>query len=176
MTKPSLEVKALSGKEGSLTDILKAYLDVKKANYSIAKSEPGENVARIKGVYPFVEPGSIIIEKNGKKFIAEQLTKVCGASGRFHERNGVNVDSILNKSSKFVLKTEKDSKDLRIYAESEIKDPTFGMYMGGGTISIDIKDALREPSNMPDSYSETYEINCECDHGKLKCKGKAWEF
>ncbi len=96
--KASEEVRKLDGKEGSLTDLARQYLDTKKVNYSILKAEPGDNVARPKGVEPFVEPGSVMIEKNGKKVIIEELTKVCGASGRYHDTDEkVSTHAILEE-------------------------------------------------------------------------------
>lgn len=174
MAKVSEEIKALHGKEGKLTDLVRQYLDVKKANYKIVKAEPGERAARIKGVDPFVEQGSIMIEKDEKKVIIEELTKICGMSGRFHQRGDINIDSILDKARRVLFRTFKDSKDLYIHMDLEAKEPTYGGYLGGGNISIRIKDILKEPSKIPE-YDEAYEINCECvELGKLKCKGKAW--
>jgi hypothetical protein len=104
--KVSEEVRKLDGKEGSLTDITRQYLDAKKVNYSILKAEPGDNVARPKDVDPFVEPGSIMIEKNGKKVIIEELTKICGASGRFHDTDEkVRAHVVIDRTQKIVFKT-----------------------------------------------------------------------
>lgn len=174
MAEVSEEIRTLHDKEGKLTDLVRQYLDVKKANYTIVKAEPGERVAYIKGVDPFVEAGSIMIEKDGNKVIIEELTKICGMAGRFHQRNSVNIDSILDRARRVLFKTYKDKKDLYILMDLEAKEPTFGLYLGGGNISIRIKDILKEPSKIPE-YDETYEINCECvELGKLKCKGRAW--
>ena len=173
--KVSEEIRKLDGKEGKLTELAKQYLDTKKANYIIAKAEPGNTVARPKGVETFVEPGSIMIEKNGKKVIIEELTKVCGMSGRFHDTDEkIRTHAILDRPSRVLFKTYKDEKRLHIHTDVEIKEPTFGLYLGGGHITVDIEDALREPSKIPD-YDETYEIRCECDRG-LKCKGHAWQW
>lgn len=175
--KPSEEVRKLDGKEGKLTELIKQYLDIKKANYTIAKAEPGETVARPKGVETFVEPGSIMIEKNGKKVIIEELTKVCGISGRFHDTDEkVGVHTILDKVPRVLFKTYKDKKSLYIHTDIEIKEPTFGLYLGGGRLTVRIDDALREPSKIPD-HDETYEIRCECEPYKgLKCKGHVWQW
>ncbi len=172
--KVSEEVAKLNGREGKLTDLVKAYLDTKKVNYTIAKAEPGDNVARLKGVEPFVEPGSVIIEKNGKKVIIEELTKVCGVSGRFHDTDDkVQAHTIIDRAPRVLFKTRKNEKELHVYTEAEIKDE-FGLYLGGGKITVDMKDALREPSKIPD-YDETYEIRCKCEGFEgLKCKGSAW--
>lgn len=176
MAKASEEVRKLDGKEGDLIGITRQYLDAKKVNYSVLKAEPGNNVVRLKGVEPFVEPGSIMIEKNGKKVIIEELTKVCGASGRFHDTDEkVRVHATLDRSQKIVFKTYKDEKKLHIYTDAEIKDPSFGFYLGGGRLTVDMEDILKEPSKIPD-YDETFEINCECENGKLKCKGHAWQW
>lgn len=175
--KASEEVIKLDGKEGKLTELVKQYLDTKKANYIIAKAEPGDTAARPKGVEPAVEPGSIMIEKNGKKVIIEELTKVCGASGRFHDTDKkIRTHAILDRVPRVLFKTYKDKKNLHIHTDIEIKDPTFGLYLGGGRLTINIEDALIEPSKIPD-YDETYEIRCECEPYKgLKCKGHAWQF
>ena len=174
--KVSEEVKKLDGKEGSLTDLARQYLDIKKANYSVLKAEPGDTVARPKSVEPFVEPGSIMIEKNGKKVIIEELTKVCGASGRYHDADEkVRTHAILDRVPKILFKTYKDKKSLHIYTEAEIKDPSFGIYLGGGKITVDMEDILKEPSKIPD-INETFEINCKCEERKLKCKGNAWQW
>lgn len=174
--KASEEVRKLDGKEGSLTDIARQYLDTKKANYSVLKAEPGSNVARPKDVDPFVEPGSIMIEKNGKKVIIEELTKVCGASGRFHDTGEkVRAHAVLDRAKRIVFRTYKDKKDLHIYTEAEIKDPSFGIYLGGGKITVDMEDVLKEPSKIPD-HDEVFEINCECERYGLKCKGHAWQW
>jgi hypothetical protein len=174
--KVSEEVRKLDGKEGNVTDIIKQYLDVKKVNYSVLKAEPGDNVARPKDIYPFVEPGSIMIEKNGKKVIIEELTRICGVSGRFHSSDEkVNANAILNRSQRIVFKTYKDKKNLHIHTNADIKDPSFGFYLGGGNITVDMEDILKEPSKMPD-HDETFEINCNCEEGILKCKGRTWEW
>ena len=175
--KVSEEVRKLDGKEGKLTELVKQYLDIKKASYAIAKAEPEDTVARPKGVDPFVEPGSIMIEKNGKKVIIEELAKVCGASGRYHDTDEkVRVHAILDRVPRVLFTTYKDKKSLHIHTDIEIKEPTFGSYMGGGRITVDFDDALREPSKIPD-YDETYEIRCECEPYKpLKCKGHAWQW
>ncbi len=173
--KASEEVAKLNGKEGSLTDLAKQYLDIKKANYTVIKAEPGSNVARPKGVDPFVEPGSIMIEKNGKKVILEELTKVCGVSGRYHDSDSkVKVHSILNRAQRVVFKTYNDQKDLRILTDSEIKDPAFGLYLGGGELVVDMQDVLKEPTKLPESH-ETFQIDCKCE-GQLKCKGYVWQW
>lgn len=173
--KVSEEVKKLDGKEGSLTELVRQYLDAKKVNYSILKAEPGANVARPEDVEPFVEPESIMIEKNGKKVIIEELTKICGASGRFHDTDEkVRAHAILDRIPRIVFKTYKDKKSLHIHTEAEIKDPAFGLYLGGGHITVDMEDILKEPSKIPD-HNETFEINCKCE-GKLKCKGNAWQW
>lgn len=174
--KVSEEVRKLDGKEGSLIDLARQYLDVKRVNYSILKAEPGYNAARPEGVDPLVEPGSIMIEKNGKKVIIEELTKVCGASGRYHDTDEkVKVHAILDRVPRILFKTHKDKKDLHIYTEAEIKEPTFGLYLGGGKITVDMEDILKEPSKMPD-YDETFEINCKCEEHRLRCKGHAWQW
>jgi hypothetical protein len=174
--KVSEEVKKLNGKEGSLTDLVKQYLDIKKVNYSVLKAEPGDNVARPKDVEPFVEPGSIMIEKNGKKVIIEELTKVCGASGRFHDTDEkVRAHTILDKIPRIVFTTYKNKNSLHIHTDAEIKDPAFGLYLGGGKITADMEDILKEPSKIPD-HDETFEINCKCEEHKLKCKGNAWQW
>ncbi len=171
----SEEISKLNGKEGSLTDLAREYLDAKKANYSILKAEPGDRVARPKNVEPFVEPGSIMIEKDGKKVIIEELTKVCGVSGRYHDTDEkVRTHAILDRATRILFKTYKDKKDLYIYTEAEIKEPVLGLYLGGGKITVDMKDVLKEPSKIPE-HDETYEINCKCDNG-LKCKGNAWKW
>lgn len=46
--KVSEEVEKLHEKEGSLIDLARQYLDVKKANYTVLKAEPGEKIARPK--------------------------------------------------------------------------------------------------------------------------------
>lgn len=171
----SKEIRALDGKEGKLTDLAKQYLDAKKANYSVIIAEPGDRAAYPKGVEPFVEPGSIMIEKNGKKVIIEELTKVCGASERFHESNGVRAHAILDRIPRVIFTTYKDKKSLHVHTDVEIKEPTFGLYLGGGRITVGIEDALREPSKIPD-YNETYEIRCKCENGELKCKGHAQQW
>lgn len=113
--KASEEVSKLEGKEGSLTDLVKQFLDAKKVNYSVFKADPGSNVARIKGVEPFIEPGSIMIEKNGKKVIIEELTKVCGMSGRYHDTDDkVRTHAILDRAQRIVFSTYQDKKDLHI--------------------------------------------------------------
>lgn len=174
--KVSEEVRKLDGKEGNLTDLVKQYLDAKKANYTVLKAEPNDTVARPKGVEPFVEPGSIMIEKDGKKVIIEELTKVCGVSGRYHDTDEkVRTHAIIDRAQRVFFKTSKDKKDLYIYSESEIKDPSFGIYLGGGKITVDMKDILKEPSKIPD-YDETFEIRCKCEEYKLKCKGNAWQW
>jgi len=175
--KVSEEVRKLDGKEGSLIDIARQYLDAKKVNYSILKAEPGEiKTARPKGVEPFVEPGSIMIEKNGKKFIIEELTKVCGASGRFHDVDEkVKAHAILDRSQRMVFKTYNDKKSLHIHTDMEVKEPTFGSYLGGGHITVDMEDILKDPSKIPD-YDETFEINCKCEEHRLRCKGHAWQW
>lgn len=174
--KVSEEIRKLNGKEGSLTDLARQYLDSKKANYSILKAEPGDTVARPKGASPFVEPGSINIEKNGKKVIIEELTKVCGASGRYHDTDEkVKAHAILDRIPRIVFKTYKDKKSLYIHTDVEIKEPIFGLYLGGGRITVDMEDILKEPSKIPD-YDETFEINCKCEEGKLKCKSHAWQW
>jgi len=176
MAKVSEEVRKLHEKEGSFTDLVKQYLDAKKANYTILKAEPGDTVVRPKGVEPFVEPGSIMIEKNEKKVILEELTKVCGVSGRYHDTDEkVRTHAILDRVPRILFKTRKDEKDLYIYTEAEIKEPTFGLYLGGGKITVDMKDVLKEPSKIPD-YDETFEIRCKCEEYKLKCKGHAWQW
>jgi len=176
MAKASEEIRKLKGKEGSITDLARQYLEAKKANFSIVKADPGENVARIKGVEPFVEPGSIMIEKDGKKIIIEELTKVCGVSGRYHDTDQkANIHATVDRAQRVLFKTYKDKKDLYIFTESEIKDPSFGFYLGGANIRATIKDALKEPSNIPD-YDETFEIDCKCEDYKLKCKANVWEF
>lgn len=172
----SEEVRKLNGKEGNLTDLARQYLDAKKANYSVLEAEPGDTVARPKGVEPFVEPGSIMIEKNGKKVIIEELTKVCGVSGRYHDTDEkVRAHAILDRAPRVLFRTHKDKKDLYIYTEAEIKEPAFGLYLGGGKITVDMKDILKEPSVIPD-HDETFEINCKCENGKLKCNGRAWQW
>lgn len=173
--KASESLLKLQDREGNLTDLIKDYLDLKKVDYKIVKAEPGERVARIKGVEPFVEPGSIMIEKDGKKVIIEELTKVCGISGRFHERNGVNVDSVLDRPKRVLFTTYKDKKDLFIHTDLQAREPMFGISLGGGNITTKINDILKEPSKIPES-DEVYEIRCECDLGKLKCKGRAWHW
>lgn len=75
--KASEEVRKLDGKEGTLTELARQYLDTKKVSYSVIKAEPGDTVARPIDIDPGVESGSIMIEKNGKHFIIEELTKVC---------------------------------------------------------------------------------------------------
>lgn len=175
MTKASEKVLGLSGIERNLIDLIKSYLDIKRVNYKIIEADPGENVARIKGLSTAIEPGSIMIDKDDRKFIIEKLTKVCGASVRLHERNGTTIDFELNKLGRILFKTYKDKKDLYIYAELEAREPTFGLYIGGGNISIRMKDILKEPSNIPE-FDETFEIKCECEEGKLKCKGSAWHW
>lgn len=173
--KASEEVSKLEGKEGSLTDLVKQFLDAKKVNYSVIKADPGSNVARIKGVEPFVESGSIMIEKNGKKVIIEELTKVCGMSGRYHDTDDkVRTHAILDRAQRIVFSTYQDKKDLHIHTEAKIKEPLLGLYMGGGEITVDMKDILKEPSKIPD-VNETFEINCECADG-LKCKGHVWQW
>jgi hypothetical protein len=172
----SEEVRKLDGKEGKFIDLARQYLDAKKANYSILKAEAGDNVVRIKGVEPFVESGSISIEKNGKKVILEELTKVCGVSGRYHDTDEkVRTHAVLDRAPRVLFKTHKDKKNLYIYTEAEIKEPTFGLYLGGGKITVDMQDTLKEPSKIPD-YDETFEINCKCDEGILRCKGHAWQW
>jgi hypothetical protein len=174
--KVSEEIRKLNDKEGSLTDLARQYLDAKKANYTVVKADPGEKVARIKGVDPFVEPGSIMIEKNGKKVIIEELTKVCGVSGRYHDTDeNVKTHAILDRAPRILFKTRKDKKDLYIYTEAEIKEPIYGLYLGGGKITVDMKDVLKEPSKIPD-YDETFEIRCKCEDYRLKCKGHAWQW
>lgn len=174
--KVSEEVRKLDGKEGKLTELVKQYLDIKKVNYTIAKAEHDDTVARPKGVEPFVEPGSIMIEKDGKKVIIEELSKVCGISGRYHDTDKkVRTHAIIDRAQKVLFKTKKDEKSLHIYTEAEIKEPTFGVYLGGGKITVDIEDALGEPSKIPD-FDETYEVRCECKDYALKCKGHAWQW
>ncbi len=176
MASASEEVRKLKGKEGSATELIRQYLEAKKANFSIVKVDPGENVSRVKRVDPFIEPGSIMIEKNGKMVIIEELTKVCGVSGRYHDTDEkTNVNAILDRSKRVFFKTYKDKKDLYIMTETKIKEPTFGLYLGGGEINVNMKDVLKEPSKIPD-YDETFEINCDCESGKLKCKANVWEF
>ena len=117
-----------------------------------------------------------MIEKNGKKVIIEELTKVCGVSGRYHDTSeNVKTHAILDRVPKLLFTTYKDKKSLHIYTEAEIKEPTFGLYLGGGKITVDMEDVLKEPSKIPD-YDETYEINCKCEDYKLKCKGRAWQW
>lgn len=174
--KVSEEVRKLDGKEGSLTDLARQYLDAKKANYSVLEADPGDTVARPKGIDPFVEPGSVMIEKNGKKVIIEELTKVCGASGRYHDTDKkVRTHVIIDRVPRVLFKTRKDEKDLYIHTGAEIKEPTFGLYLGGGKITVNMEDILKEPSKIPD-YDETFEINCKCEEYKLKCKGNAWQW
>ena len=176
MTKVSEEIRKLDGKEGGLIDLTRRYLDAKKVNYSILKAEPGDTVARPKGVEPFVEPDSIMIEKNGKKVIIEELTKVCGMSGRYHDTDEkVRTHVILDKPPRILFKTYKDKKNLYIHTDVEIKDPSFGFYLGGGRLTVDMEDILKEPSKIPE-YNETFEIHCGCESGKLKCKGNAWQW
>ncbi len=75
-----------------------------------------------------------------------------------------------------VFKTYKDKKSLHIHTDMEIKEPSLGLYLGGGRITVDMEDILKEPSKIPD-YDETFEINCKCEeYGKLKCKGHAWQW
>lgn len=174
--KASEEVRRLDEKEGTLAELAKQYLDAKKVNYSILKAEPGDTVARPKGIDPAVEPGSIMIEKNGKSFIIEELTKVCGSSGRYHDVDkNVKTAAILDRVPRILFKTYQDKKDLHILTDAEIRDPTFGTYLGGGRITIDMENVLNEPSKIPD-FNETFEINCKCDSGKLKCKGNVWQW
>lgn len=176
MAMASEEVRKLKGKEGSATELIRQYLEVKKANFSIVKPDPGEKVARIKRVDPFIEPGSIIIEKDGKKVIIEELTKVCGISGRYHDTDEkTNVNAIIDKSKRIFFKTYKDKKDMYIMTETKIREPTFDLYLGGAEINVSMKDVLKEPSNIPD-YDETFELYCDCESGKLKCKVNVWEF
>lgn len=172
----SEEVRKLDGKEGKFIDLAKQYLDTKKVNYSVLKAEVGDNVVRLKGIEPFAEPGSIMIEKNGKKVILEELTKVCGVSGRYHDTDEkVRTHAILDRAPRVLFKTHKDKKNLYVYTEAEIKEPTYGFYLGGGKITVDMEDILKEPSKIPD-YDETFEINCKCEEYKLKCKGHAWQY
>lgn len=174
--KVSEEVRKLDGKEGNLTDLTRQYLDTKKVNYSVIKAEAGDTVARPKDVDPFVESGSIMIEKNGKKVIIEELTKVCGASGRYHDTDKkVRTHAIIDRIPRIVFKTYKDKKSLHIYTEAEIKDPSLGLYLGGGHITVDMEDILKEPSKIPD-YDETFEINCKCEESRLRCKGHTWQW
>lgn len=174
--KASEEVAKLNNKEGKFIDLAKEYLDVKKVNYSVLKTEPGDNVVRIKGVEPFAEPGSIMIEKNGKKVILEELTKVCGVSGRYHDTGEkVKAHVVLDRAPRVLFKTHQDKKSLHVYTEAEIKEPTYGLYLGGGKITVDMEDVLKEPSKIPD-YDETFEIRCKCDEGLLKCKGNVWQW
>jgi len=174
--KASEEVRRLDGKEGTLTELAKQYLDAKKVNYSILKAGPGDTVARPIDIDPGVEPGSIMIEKNGKHFIIEELTKVCGISGRYHDTDKkVKIGAILDRVPRILFKTYQDRKDLHILTDTEIKEPTFGTYLGGGRITVDMGEALKEPSKIPD-FNETFEINCKCDSGKLKCRGNVWQW
>jgi hypothetical protein len=174
--KPSEEVRKLNGKEGDLIDLVKQYLDIKKANYSILEEGPNHSSPRPEGVEPAVEPGSIMIEKKGKKVIIEQLTKVCGLSGRYHDTDKkVRVHSIIDRSPSILFKTYKDEKTLHINTRTEIKEPTFGIYLGGANLTVHMEDILREPSKTPD-YDETFEVRCQCENGKLKCKGHTWEW
>lgn len=174
--KPSEEVRKLNGKDGDLIDLARQYLDIKKVNYSIIKAGPDHTVIRPEGVDTFVEPGSIMIEKDGKKVIIEELTKVCGLSGRYHDTDKkVRVNAILDRAPKILFRTYKDKKNLYIHTDAEIREPVFGTYLGGGRLSIDMEDILKEPSKIPDN-DEAFEINCKCENGKLKCKGHAWEW
>lgn len=174
--KVSEEVRRLDGKEGTLTELAKQYLDIKKVNYTVLQAKPGDTAVRLKSIDPAIEPGSIMIEKNGKSFIIEELTKVCGASGRYHDVDkNVKTAAILDRVPRVLFKTYKDKKDLYIHTDIEIKEPTFGIYLGGGKITVGMENIIKEPSKMPDD-TETFEINCQCDNGKLKCKGNAWQW
>ncbi len=175
MAKASEELHKLDGKEGKLLELVKEFLDLKGAKYTVAKAEPGIPAVYMKGVEPFVEEGSIVIEKDRKKIIIEELTKVCGISGRFHDRDGVDIDVTVDRAKRIVFKTFKGSKDLSIYTDMNAKEPTFGLSLGSGMIKTKIKDILNK-AEMHES-DETYEINCDC-HGVegLKCKGKTWEY
>ncbi len=75
--KISEKVRKLDGKEGTLTELAKQFLDAQEANYTI--------VGKDERVAGYVEPGSIIFKNKGKDFVLEELTKVCGASGRYHD-------------------------------------------------------------------------------------------
>ncbi len=39
----------------------------------------------------------------------------------------------------------------------------------------DIIKSLKELHKIPE-HDETFEINCKCDEGILKCKGHAWQW
>ena len=169
--KISEKVRELDGKEGTLIELAKQFLDVQEANYKIAGKD--ERVAY------YVEPGSIMFRDKGKTFILEELTKVCGASGRYHDSDKkFKSNNLLNRVQKVILATSENEKVLRISTYLDLKGMTDKMkpYAGSGEVSIDMGNALRNPSN-----GETYEINCECKNppgnpyrDDLKCNGRVW--
>lgn len=115
-----------------------------------------------------------MFRKHGKTAILEELTKTCGASGRFHDLDTkMTTHVLLNKVQKIILTTSENEKRLYVSTYLELRCQMDNLYKGGGETSVWIEDALREPSN-----GETYEINCECKGGRfdneLKCKGQVW--
>lgn len=173
MTKISDTLEQLRGKKGSLSDVLIPYLDANGVKYDVAKSEFNERFKQLGGIDPDVEVGSVIIEQDGEKVIFEELTKVCGLSGRHHKKGNVKTDSILNKADRIVLETYRDKKNLKMHIGSEIKDPKYGGYLGGGDLIINMDNALHKKADIPER-DETYEIKCKCDKGKLECTGNPW--
>jgi hypothetical protein len=187
--KPSEEVRKLNGKVGNIIDLTRQYLDAKKVDYTIVKSGSERKSANQKQELPVktaekyqlssdpsVEPGSIIIEKNGKKVIIEQLTQVCGISGMYNDTDEkVNVSAIMDRPTRIIFSTDKGKKNLHVYTGAEQKEPIFGKYLGGGRLTVHMEDILKEPSNTSDQ-NEAFEINCKCDQGKLSCKSSVWEW
>lgn len=171
--KISDKVIKLDGKEGTLTELAKQFLDAQEANYKIAGKD--EKVAY------YVEPGSIMFKNKKKTFILEELTKVCGVSGRNHDSDEkFATDNLLNRAQRVILATNENKKTLRISTYLDLKGWTDKgeQYAGSGEVTAWIENALRNPSN-----GETYEINCECKNPpgnpyrhELKCKGRVWSI
>lgn len=172
--KVSKEVRKLDGKEGDITEVTRKYLDAKKANYSIIKEDKGKSTMP-EDKTSFLEPGSIVIGNDGKKVIIEPLTRACGVSGTYIDTDKkVRVRAYLDRTSRLIFATYKDKKKLDIYTSIGIREPIHAALLGDASISVIMEDILKEPSNTPDT-DETFEVNCKCENGKLKCRGHAWE-
>lgn len=170
-----VSIKHLDGMEGSLTELVKAYLDAKGADYKIATKDENSDVMKIRGIDPFIEPGSVMIGKStdagSELMIVEELDKVCGVSGRFHKTHDTRVDSIIDRADYVTFTTYKNSRDLTMSTSLEAR--MSGIYFGGGRTSIRMPGVLKD-TEPADLRRESFQVKCECNGGRLECKANVF--
>ena len=170
----SPEVLALEGKMGPFLDIVKAYLDVKSANYIMlnTKTSDGEDNRTI-----------LIGDDRNSIQISEPIPAwECGTEFLVKTQDNITVSSMIYDPT-LIFKTKRDSTDLEINAiksapvpviDDFLRDSHIGIGLTMSVIIVEIKNILQTPSKFPGTKpEEMYYVLCECKNEMISCKGSA---